>query len=666
MHTQNRVKQSPEILAPAGNRAAFLAAVAAGAEAIYCGLKSFSARMEAKNFSLDELAQLIRLARARDIRVYVTFNSLLKDSELERAGRTIGQLQKGARPDALIIQDLAMVELARQAGYTGELHLSTLANVSFGGALKTCAALKGIDRVVLPRELNIDEMKAMAAACPDTLVLETFIHGALCYGVSGRCYWSSYLGGRSGLRGRCVQPCRRLYSQEDSRSRKNSRRRHFSCQDLSLDVLVKVLKTVPQIRTWKIEGRKKGPHYVYYTVKAYQMLRDQFSDPQAKRAALKLLEMALGRPGTHYNFLPQRPQNPLNADRQTGSGFMVGNTKGSRDKSFLVPREGLLPGDTLRVGYEDQQGHALVRVKKSVPRNGKFYLNLAGKKVPARGTPVFLTDRREKSLDKMIADLEAELEKLPPVKIENPAFSLKSLRAGKAGRRAVSVDVSRTLKRNHQAAAQGLWLSGDVLKTFKKGMLKQMWCWLPPVIWPQNEAAVQDQVTAAKRSGCRQFVLNVPWQMAFFDPKENLTLWAGPFCNAANPLALKTLAELGFAGVVVSPELGRREVLELPAKSPLPLGIVASGHWPLCVSRAVSDDIKAGAAFTSPRGEQGWVVKYDVDYWVFPNWQLDLKEKVPELEQAGYKLIINLVEPVPRGVKLKKRPGKWNWKIGLK
>lgn len=660
MNPEKETRAAPEILAPAGNRAAFLAAVAAGAEAIYCGLKSFSARMEAKNFSLEELAQLIPLAHARDIRVYVTFNSLLKGPELERAGQTIGQLQKEVRPDALIVQDLAMVQLARQAGYKGELHLSTLTNVSFGRALKTCAALKGIDRVVLPRELNIDEMKAMAAACPETLALEAFIHGALCYGVSGRCYWSSYMGGRSSLRGRCVQPCRRLYSQ------KNSRGRHFSCQDLSLDVLVKVLKAVPQIRTWKIEGRKKGPHYVYYTVKAYQMLRDQFSDPQAKRAALKLLEMALGRPGTHYNFLPQRPQNPLNADRQTGSGFMVGKTKGPRDKSFLVPREELLPGDTLRVGYEDQQGHALVRVKKSVPRNGKFYLNLAGKKVPARGTPVFLTDRREKSLDKMIADLEAELAELPPVKIGNPSFSLKSPPPGKTGRRAVSVDVYRTSRRNRPAAAQGLWLYDNLLKTLKKGMLKQAWCWLPPVIWPQNEAAVQDQVTAAKRSGCRQFVLNAPWQMTFFDSKENLTLWAGPFCNAANSLAFKTLAELGFAGVVVSPELGRQEYLELPAKSPLPLGIVASGHWPLCVSRAVSDDIKTGDVFTSPRGEQGWVVKYDADYWVFPNWQLDLKDEVPGLEQAGYKLIINLVEPVPRGVKLKKRPGKWNWKIGLK
>lgn len=651
---------APEILAPAGNRASFLAAVAADADAIYCGLKSFSARMEAKNFNAEELARLIQLAHNRDIRVYVTFNSLVKRSELEGAGKTVVQLAKWLRPDALIVQDLAMVQLARQAGFQSELHLSTLANVTFSSALNICNKLKGADRVVIPRELDIEEIKAMAAACPDGLALEAFIHGALCYGVSGRCYWSSYLGGKSGLRGRCVQPCRRLYAHKQERGR------HFSCQDLSLDVLVKVLKSVPQVRTWKIEGRKKGPHYVYYTVKAYQMLRDQFSDPQAKRAALKLLEMALGRPGTHYNFLPQRPQNPLNVARQTGSGFLLGKTKGPRDRVYLVPREELLAGDTLRVGYEDQKGHALVRVKKSVPRNGKFYLNLPAQKVPARGTAVFLTDRREKALDKMIADLEAELAQLPSLKIGASTFTLKLPRPNKKRGPAIRIDVYRSLKGGRRSGSLGFWLSDSTLKALKKGSARNAWCWLPPVIWPQNEDSIQRMITAARRKGCRQFVLNAPWQLAFFDKPKDLVLWAGPFCNATNPLALKSLADLGFAGALLSPELGRKDYLAMPSSSPLPLGVVIAGHWPLCVSRIISDDVKTNAAFTSPRGEQGWVARYEDDYWIFPNWQLDLQSEVRRLEKAGYKMFVNLVEPIPRGVKMKKRPGVWNWKIDLK
>jgi putative protease len=155
--------------------------------------------------------------------------------------------------DALIIQDPGMAELARQAGFSGTLHLSTLANVSFPAALAAAAGTPGVDRLVLPPEQGIDEIKAMAAACPDGLSLEVFIHGALCFCVSGRCYWSSYLGGRSGLRGRCVQPCRRVFRQD------SQVHRAFSCQDFSLDVLVRVLRQVTRVRTWKIEGRKKRP-----------------------------------------------------------------------------------------------------------------------------------------------------------------------------------------------------------------------------------------------------------------------------------------------------------------------------------------------------------------------------------------------------------------------
>jgi putative protease len=204
------------------------------------------------------------------------------------------------------------------------------------------------------------------------------------------------------------------------------------------------------------------------------------------------------------------------------------------------------------------------------------------------------------------------------------------------------------------------------VSTLKKGTLKGAWCWLPPVIWPQNEEQVINRIGAARRKGCRHFMLNAPWQMAFFNSKSDQTLWAGPFCNAANPLAIKTLAGIGFSGVVVSPELGRRDYYALPGQSPLPLGIVVSGSWPLCVSRTVSNDLKTGTAFTSPRGEGAWVVKHDPDFWVFPNWRLDLKSKVKELARVGYKMTINLVEPIPRGMKMKKRPGMWNWNVDLK
>ena len=452
----------PAILAPAGNKASFLAALAAGADEIYCGLKQFSARMGVKNFSLDELSALTRLAHDMGTKVHVAINSLLKTDELDRAGTLLKQLNRWVKPDALIIQDLSLLQLARQTGFSGNLHLSTLSNVSLGIALKLIKSKFRIHRIVLPRELNIDEIKTMALACPEGLDLELFIHGALCYGVSGRCYWSSYLGGKSGLRGRCVQPCRRVYSQN------NQSKRFFSCRDLSLDVLVKVLLDIPQVRAWKIEGRKKGPHYVFYTVKAYRMLRDHGSNPKIKKQALTLLSYALGRTGTHYNFLPQRPQNPVSIDTQTGSGLLVGKVKGTQQKPFIIPREELLTGDLLRLGYEDESWHGTQRVGKYVPKGGRFFIKTSSKKSPAKGTPVFLTDRREKSLDDMLSGLEKELNKKAALKIPPAMFHTRLPKRAKSKAMVSDLHVFRTLEKTKFKGLTGLWLESQTQKKCQK------------------------------------------------------------------------------------------------------------------------------------------------------------------------------------------------------
>jgi len=121
----------PEILAPAGSRDSFLAAIAAGADAIYCGLKDFSARMAADNFTIGELARLAVLAHEKGVRVYITLNTLVKPDELDQTGKLLDQLNRWVKPDAIIIQALSFIPIARQAGFQGEIHLSTLATVSF-------------------------------------------------------------------------------------------------------------------------------------------------------------------------------------------------------------------------------------------------------------------------------------------------------------------------------------------------------------------------------------------------------------------------------------------------------------------------------------------------------------------------------------------------------
>jgi putative protease len=172
-------------------------------------------------------------------------------------------------------------------------------------------------------------------------------------------------------------------------------------------------------------------------------------------------------------------------------------------------------------------------------------------------------------------------------------------------------------------------------------------------------------VKLAIKKGGRHFVLNAPWQIAFFKKRKGLKLWAGPFCNLANPLAIASADAMGFSGAVVSPELGGEDYLQLPRYSPIPLGIVVAGNWPLCVARSLAEDVRQNKAFTSPKGEQAWVTRHGPDHWVYPSWKLDLQVHKKALQKAGYTLFVELIEPIPKGLKIKKREGLWNWRIKL-
>ena len=658
------MNHTPEILAPAGDAHSFLAALSAGADAVYCGLKHFSARMQAENFSIQELARLTELAHAKDRKVYVAMNTFIKPGEEAKAGRLIDRLAKVVKPDALIAQDLGLAALARQTGFTGELHLSTLANVSSPTALALLPSL-GISRAVLPRELNVDEMRLMAEACPEGVALEAFVHGALCHNVSGRCWWSSFLGGKSGLRGRCVQPCRRLFS------RKGQPGSYFSCQDLSLDVLVKALLTIPQVKAWKIEGRKKGPHYVYYTTTAYRILRDAPDDPQSKKAALSYLEQALGRPTTHYTFLPQKPRNPVDSQSQTGSGQLVGRlTMSEARKYFVNPRQPLLPNDLLRLGYEDEAGHQVVRVTRSIPKGGRYDLNLAGKgkERPRAGMSVFLIDRREPELVRRITALEAELHKIPETDSVESSFEPvfpKPVRPPR-GARAESIHVWRQPPKGPAKGAAGVWVSATKTQHLPLGRAASSWWWVPPVIWPNEEKDFLDILELILKRGGKRFVLNAPWQTSLFGRKRReMELWAGPFCNITNPLALGKLKDLGFDGAVVSPELSGEDILRLPRTSPLPLGIVTNGLWPLGISRTMNPDVKSCEPIVSPKGEICFVTRYGQNFWIYPNWELDLREKEELLVKVGYMQLIHMREPMPKSIERKERGCVFNWDIDV-
>lgn len=637
--------------------------------------------MQAENFSSTDFAQLVDLAHAEDRKVYVALNTFFKPGEEAQVARLLKRVLLGPAPDGIIAQDLAIIELARQAGYTGEIHFSTLANLTHQAALASAARLEAC-RVVLPRELSIDEIRLMHEALPEGMGLEAFVHGALCYCVSGRCWWSSYMGGKSGLRGRCVQPCRRVYKQGGKEGR------FFSCYDLSLDVLVKTLLEMPGVKAWKIEGRKKGPHYVFHTVSAYKMLRDNPGDPAAKREAESLLAMSLGRTTTRSRFLPQRSVSPTafgkvaeggegksDDSKQTSSGMLAGKIVLDKEgRSSLKTRMELVAKDYLRIGYEDESWHQTLPVNRAVPKGGSLTLKLAKHKTPKNGTPVFLIDRKEAGLLALLAQWQKKLDARSPKMKSDKGLMEFTPTPPKGGAQAKRLEIMlrSSLPKGREGksgvkpgSVQGIWLSPKGLSEVSKTLYGRISWWLPPVIWPDEEERWQKLVRQALRNGGRHFVCNSPWQAEFFAGAKDAVLSAGPFCNITNAFAIAELKNMGFSQVIVSPELGGDDYKTLPAASPLPLGLVISGFLPVGLARHKIEPLKDGELWFSPKREGFWTRRYGENTWIYPAWPLDMSKHLPDLEKAGYKTFIHMNEYPPKGAENAARTSDFNWNIGV-
>lgn len=273
-------------------------------------------------------------------------------------------------------------------------------------------------------------------------------------------------------------------------------------------------------------------------------------------------------------------------------------------------------------------------------------------------------DRRERELQERITSLRAQIPAAPTISESSFAPRLPKPLKGKAKVR--TMDVWRILPgRLGTQSEQGFWLVPGLERSVSKNIFGRMWWWLPPVIWPEEEQTWATCLEKMVRLGARQFVLGAPWQRGLFAVPERCSLWAGPMCNVANSLAVDALAHLGFSGAFVSPELDREGLLGLPAQSPLPLGVVARGIFPVCVSRIRSEKLREREPLRSPKGEEFWSRTHGQLVWTFPGWELDLSSKWAELEQAGYALLTRIHEPVPEKIRLKTRQGLWNWDLKM-
>lgn len=275
-----------ELLSPAGGFDSLIAAVQTGADAVYMGFGAFNARRSAKNFTDEEFASAVSYCHLRGVRVFLTLNTLLTDRELVQAADA---LKKACAMgvDAILVQDWGLLTLAREIVPDVPLHASTQMSLFTLGGANEAAAL-GMERVVLARELNRDEVREICAGCPAEI--EIFIHGALCMCYSGQCEMSAVVGERSGNRGACAQPCRLPYGVDGP-----CRGGHpLSLKDANLSAYLGEMAEMG-VACLKLEGRMKRPEYVAVITGIYRRLLDEKRRPTAEEA--RQLEQAFSRSG---------------------------------------------------------------------------------------------------------------------------------------------------------------------------------------------------------------------------------------------------------------------------------------------------------------------------------------------------------------------------------
>ncbi len=256
-----------EILAPAGSFDSLIAAVRCSADAVYLGAESFNARGNAKNFDRDSLKEAVKFCHERNVKVYLTLNTIISDDEQKKAEELISYCGE-IGIDAFIIQDLSLVEKIKKLAPSAHLHASTQMSVQTVEGINFLENL-GFTRAVVPRELTREEIKNL---CENTNIeLEVFVHGALCMSVSGQCYMSAVLGSRSGNRGLCAQPCRIPFSADNSGSC------DLSLKDNSLIPYLKELEEMG-VASFKIEGRMKRPEYVAAAVTSCRNALENIED----------------------------------------------------------------------------------------------------------------------------------------------------------------------------------------------------------------------------------------------------------------------------------------------------------------------------------------------------------------------------------------------------
>ncbi len=590
-----------------GSKEALVAAVRAGADAVYIGAPGFNARMSAKSISFYDFAVLTDYAHEHNVKVFAAMNTLVKHAEIHGAVKIISGIDKlGA--DAFIIQDLGLAEILNKHFENIQMHASTQLAVHNRMGVDALVDA-GFKRVILARELSYPELKLIAKGSPAEL--EVFCHGAICFSVSGQCLFSSFIGGHSGNRGRCTQPCRRIWLQGKRTGYL------FSPRDMELAENVRKLKKIG-IASLKIEGRMRSAEYVYRTVKAYRMLLDASDDDFA--AALdesrKILTADYAREKTSCLF-SGRDENIFQPEKAQCLGNRIGKvetvTKDSLTIKIFDGVPEILSGDRLRLSNPDADITKAFKVREFSSDGSSYTFSLENADDFKKGNPVFktvdaLTDQKDMEKDVDVIYKKYQLKNKGKVirayqvrqdytaLISNKWNNVKIRTRGTAAEDTLWVrfaDVkwvdilSRKNKKTRTVFSlnQGnMYHSGEVVRRLGNDTAME----LPPFIGQREIQPFRVQIEKMISSGVKDWTLNNISHIGFFkDTGCHLT--AGQFLYAWNAYAAAFLDDRGLRSFNVSWEDDFLNVKDLSGPVPAErLLIYLYGHPPLVRSRILT------------------------------------------------------------------------------
>ena len=665
-----------ELLAPAGNVESLDAAIGEGADAVYLGLKSFNARMRTSNFAWNQFEAAVESVHKQKKKIYVTVNTVCEERETERLYRFLSYLNE-VKPDGLIIQDYAIMRMAKEFFPDLELHASTQMNVESSNAVKLLQA-NGVKRVVLARELGLNEIAKIKTETQAEL--EVFVHGALCVSESGLCLFSSFLGGKSANRGMCAQACRRYYTAEVPGGIEQGY--YFSPCDLQLIDHIPDLITAG-VDSFKIEGRMKSAEYVGSVVAAYRYVIDHYKEDKkgSIAAGKRMLASDFARSKTTYwygfNTLEDGVDNAagkiLNPEQAGGTGIFLGNIAATKpapkelveamQRNSTEPVSIQLaclkggsyepdPGDSIRLHKKDDTGRESHKVRTveiddnekrwiDIPRGFKigdsvYLLQIkSGSKRYQHVLPNDLGKYRRQPKDELLPVLD-----LTPVKDNELAFFPEGIYAQVSS--IPDLFTVQGMKPVRYIVEYNSETSYDLLnhKTVLPVSKKQLYISLDPFCSAAQEDALQKELATLIEDGFTTFVVNNIAHIQMLKP-YSVNLVAGPYLYTFNRWAASWLENQNISSFIMPYENSRKNLEDTYEPSIRSRVLVPVFAYPALFRMRFKLPQNYDFTYFSDKEESVFKVNSTKDgSFVMPEEPFAITDKVEFITQAGFKRIL--------------------------